>query len=344
MKKAILKDINEIIIIDSPEPELEEGEALIEVKACGICHSDVAPYKGENLNSFTLPVVLGHEFGGIIREIRGERKGLKIGDKVTVSPQISCKKCFYCKEGNDQLCDGLKKKTGENLNIGTKAREGAFAERIKVPISNIVKLPNDFDMQISALIEPAAVAYNNTKNIKNSNIVIVGVGAIGLMAIKMLKLNNNHNLLAVDINDRQLKKALEIGANGAINIKDNNRVKKVKDFLKKGKVDYVLLYYTSDDTINFAIDIIRKLGEIKIIGWCPDEFIKINFSKLLMNSIKLEGCWCYSMDDFKKTIKLITSGQLLLEDLISKKFHLNEIKEGFEFKKNNFVAKVIITN
>jgi len=306
------------------------------------CHSDLMPYIMVDPNC-PLPAVLGHEFGGTISKITGDADDFKVGDKVTASAQISCGNCSYCNAGHDQLCEGLKKKLGENLNIGTQARDGAFAEKISVPISNLVKLPDDFDMEITGIIEPAAVAYNNTKDIKQSNVAVIAVGAIGLIATKILKLNNN-NVIAVDVARKSLDMALQVGADFAVNIKDKDAIRQIKDFLKEKKVDYVLVYHTSFETVDFAFDIIKKLGEIRIIGLCAEEFLKINFCKFQMKYITLKGCWCYSMKEFRETVELITSNKLQLKDLISARYPLDKIKDAFEFKLNNAIAKVIIVN
>lgn len=345
MKKAILKGVGDIEIVDAPEPKLRDGEALIEMKACGLCHGDIAPFEGKNLDLFPFPVVFGHEFGGIIKEIKGKIGNFRIGDKVVVSPILSCGKCYFCNLGLDQLCIGTAGEGVQVSNFGTQAREGALAERIAVPISNMVKLPDGFDMDLTGIIEPTAVAYNNTKDVKNSNVVVVGVGAIGLLAVKLLKFNKN-TVIAVDISEESLALAKKIGADFSVNIKDDKKSQKIKEFLKGGMVDYVFLYFTSNETLNFATDIIKKTGEIKFIGMSYDNFVKIDAMAMLIKSIKLIGYMAYPMSDFKAAVKLIIKNEkeLNLKELISAKFPLDKAKEAFEFKEKKHVAKVVVTN
>lgn len=345
MKKVVLKGVGDIEIVDSPEPTLKEGEALIEVKACGICHGDVAPYEGKNIDLFPFPVVCGHEFGGIIKEIKTETDKFKIGDKVVVSPILSCGDCYYCKQGFDQLCIGSAGEGVQVSNFGTQAREGAFAERVAVPLSNMIKLPPDFDMEITGIIEPAAVAYSNTKDIKDSNVVVVGAGAIGLLAIKFLKLNDN-KVIAVDIAEESLALAKKIGADFTVNIKDKDRTVKIKQYLKDRMVDCIMLYFISDDTLAFATELIKKRGEIKFIGLSSDNFVKIDSMAMLIKSIRLIGHMAYPMADFREAINTIIDnpGSLNLKELISGKFPLEKTKEAFDFKQKEHVAKVIIVN
>lgn len=345
MKKAILKGVGDIEIIEGPEPALKDKEALIEVKACGLCHGDIAPYEGKNIDLFPFPVVCGHEFGGIVKEIKGKTDEFKIGDKVVVSPIISCGNCYYCNLGFDQLCIGTAGEGVQVSNFGTQTREGALAERVAAPLSNMVKLPDNFDMELTGIIEPSAVAYNNTKEIENSNVVVVGAGAIGLLAIKFLKLKNNQ-VAALDIAPEALQLAQKVGADFTMNIKDEDKISKIKEFFKGELIDYVLLYFTSNDTLAFATELIKKRGEIKFIGMSYDNFVKIDAMAMLIKSIKLIGYMAYPMSDFKAAVNIIVKNvdKLNLKELISAKFPLDKTKEAFEFKQKKHVAKVIVIN
>ena len=345
MKKAVLKGVGDIEIVDSTEPIIKDGEALIEVKACGICHGDVAPYEGKNTDLFPFPVVCGHEFGGIVKEIKAETDEFKIGDKVVVSPILSCGDCYYCNQGFDQLCIGSAGEGVQVSNYGTQAREGAFAERVAAPLSNMIKLPHDFDMDLTGIIEPAAVAYSNTKDLKDSNIVVVGVGAIGLLAIKFLKLNNN-KVIAVDIAEESLSLSKRIGADFIVNVKDEDRIGKIKQYLKNGMVDCIMLYFVSDDTLAFATELIKKRGEIKFIGMSYDNLVKVDSLAMLIKSIKVNGYMAYPMSDFREAVNIIINNtdKLNLKELISAKFPLEKTKEAFDFKHKEHVAKVIVTN
>lgn len=312
------------------------------MKACGLCHGDIAPYEGKNLNLLPMPVVCGHEFGGTILEIKGETDQFKKGDKVVATPIISCGNCYYCNQGLDQLCIG----SGEGVqisNFGTQAREGALAERVVVPLSNLFKLPDDFNLELTGIIEPAVVAYNNTKDVKNSNVVVFGLGAIGLLAVKLLKLNNN-TVIAVGNSKNPLKVAKRVGADFAISSKDNQRDKKIIEFLNSSVVDYVLLYYVDNKTVGAAVDLVKKCGEIKIIGLGYDGIFCIDNAAMLVKSIKLFGYMAYSMSDFKNTVDLVIEEKIEIKDLIPGKFPLEKTKEAFEYKKREHVAKVIVTN
>ena len=342
MKKAIVQDVGTIVVVEAPEPELREGEALIEMKACGLCHSDIAQYEGHLRDILPLPAVCGHEFGGIIREIRGTTDEFAVGDKVVVSPIVSCGECYYCKSGLDQLCE-VPGEAGQYSNFGTHIREGALAEKVAVPFSNMVVLPGDFDMELTGIIEPAVVAYNNTKDIRDSVVVIVGAGAIGLLALKLLKLWNN-TVIAVDIAEEALQTARRIGADHAINIRDEKRLEGIQAFLGGKRVDHVLLYYVDDDTLAFAVDVVKKLGEIRLIGLSSQDTAVIDPLALNLKSISLVGYNAYPMTDFREAVDLIVREDLNLGELISARYPLERTQDAFEHKKNGHVAKVIVTS
>ena len=347
MKKAICKGVGDIEVVDAPEPELNENEALVEIKVCGLCHSDICPYIGKNLDLFAMPVVLGHEFGGFIKEIKGETDKFKVGDKVVVLPVISCGECHYCKMGQDQLCIGAgTQKEIKISNFGTQAREGGLAERVAVPFGNLFKLPDDFDMDLAGIIEPAAVAHNNTVDIDDSNIVVLGVGAIGALAIKFLKMKNN-KVIAVGNTQGPLDLAKKMGADFTISGREKDVISKINDYLKGGLVDYVFLYYISDETLSFATDIIKKTGEIKFIALSEHHrYVKLDSYAMLTRSITMRGYMAYPRKDFEAALKLVIEKgvELNLKELVSAKFPLEKTKEAFDFKAKEHVAKVYVIN
>ena len=329
MKKVILKNIGVIEVIEDSEPILKEGEALIEMKACGLCHGDIAPYEGTNLDSYPVPRVCGHEFGGIVKEIKGKSYKLKIGDKVVVHPILSCGECYYCKLGNDQLCIG----SGKDFvikNIGTQAREGGLAERVAVPIANLIKLPFNFDLKLTGIIEPAVVAYSNTKTIKNSLVVVVGVGAIGLLAVKFLKLNKN-KVIAVDISNDALERAKKVGSDFTINIGDKKKIELLKNYLNGQMVDYGILYFVDSSTISFAIKILKKCGNLIIVGVPVNNIAKIDILLVIRKSLKLTGLSAFPRKDFLEALELIIKKEkeLNLDELISAEFPIHKAKDAF---------------
>jgi len=332
--RQITTDVGKIIYKDIPDPVLKEGEALIEVKSVGICQSDIEPYQGKHLDVLKLPFVMGHEFGGIIKELKGKTDKFKVGDKVAVYPQLNCGSCYYCKNGIEHMCDN-------QVMFGSAKLEGAMSEFIAVPIKNLVKMKDSFDIRYAGLIEPASVAYHTVSRFKNANVVIVGVGSIGVMMGQILK-HNNCKFIAVDINDDALKFAKELGADFTLNVKDDKKIAKILEFLSGGLVDGVVLTYMDKQNLDFALDLVRKEGIV--IEMASPVDMMLDTHKLFFKAINLKGSICCNFEEYKKAANLIEEGVITAEKLITKIYPFSKAKDAFEFKGSTATLKVIITS
>jgi L-iditol 2-dehydrogenase len=335
MKQIITQKPGTLIYRDVPDPVVKKDEVLIEVKSIGICNSDVAPYKGKILDIMPLPFVMGHEFGGIIKEINGKTDNFKIGDKVSVYPQLNCGSCYYCKNDLEHMCIN-------QLMFGSPKLEGAMSEFFAVPIKNLVKMSNSFNIEYAGLIEPATVSLHAVGNVKDSNVVVIGTGAIGAMMCPILK-QNNCKFIAMDIEDRALEVAKDIGADLAVNLKNTQRKKIIEDFLGKEKVDVIVLAYIDKENIDFAMDLVRKHG-LMILMATPPKSLELDLYTPLFKELTFKWSLCYSYEEFEKAARLIEKGVIDAKKIITNTFPFDKVKEAFEFKANNFAMKVIITN
>ena len=330
--KQIITDVGKLTYREAPDPVPKEGEVLLEVKSVGICQSDIEPYKGLHLDVLPLPFVQGHEFGGIIREINGKSDEFKIGDKVAVFPQLNCGKCYYCINEMDHMCN-------DQAMFGSAKREGAMSEFIAIPLKNLVKMSDSFDIRFAGLIEPATVAYHTVSRFKDDNVLIIGVGSIGVMMGQILK-HNGCKFIAVDIDDEALKFAEELGADFIVNVNDKDKIKKINGFLSGGYIDGVVITYLNQNNIDFALELVRKEG-IVIEMASPVE-VRLNTNKLFFKAINLKGSICYNFDEFVNAARLIEKGVIDAEKIITKIYPFSQAKDAFEFKGNTATLKVII--
>lgn len=319
---------------DVPAPEPSKGEALIAVKSVGLCYSDVAPYQGRFLDILPLPMVQGHEFGGIVESICGKTKAFKAGDKVAVYPMTECGQCYYCKHGMDLLCDN-------QVMFGSPQKDGGMAEKIAVPLAQLVKLNDDFDIRYAGLIEPATVAYRAVGGFKDSNVVIVGTGAIGMIMTQICKANNN-KVIALDKVDDILGIAKRLGADLTLNVKNKSKKEEIDRFLGCEKVDAVVLVFLSQENLNFALDIARKNGTIAYM--CMPEKLELDFTPMLFKALKIVSTISYNMDMFKKATALIQSGKIDYRSLVTKMFPLTHAKEAFDYKGSLPSLKILLIN
>jgi L-iditol 2-dehydrogenase len=335
MIKITLKSPGEFIFNDVPEPIIKEGEALIEVTSRGICAGDICQYEGKKLDLNPLPSVQCHEFGGIVRQIKSSSGEIKIGDKVTVFPHIFCGNCYYCNNGMELTC--------ENDKIFGIGIDGGLTEKVAVPVRLLVKFGDDFDERYLGIVEPASIAYHFISEIKNSNVVIIGVGSIGTMVVSIAKYNNN-KVIAVDIDDNHLRTAKHLGADLILNVQDKDNDKKLKDFLGKDKIDFIGLTHLDQQLLDWSLKVIRKCGTIVFIDILEMPFLKVDFRKMWNKIITLKGHDSCDFKDFEEAAELIKKGIINPKDVVSKIFPLNKIKEAYDYKINENALKVILVN
>ncbi|MCL5072678.1 MAG: alcohol dehydrogenase catalytic domain-containing protein [Actinobacteria bacterium] len=335
MKQIVTQKPGTLIYRDIADPIVKKDEVLIEVKSIGICNSDVAPYKGKILDIMPLPFVMGHEFGGIIKEINSKTDNFKIGDKVSVYPQLNCGSCYYCNNGMEHLC-------ANQSMFGSPKLEGAMSEFIAVPVKNLVKMSDSFNIEYAGLIEPATVSLHAVGDVKDLNVVVIGTGAIGAMMCSILK-QNNCKFIAMDIEDRALEIAKNLEADLAVNLKNTQRKKIIEDYLGEEKADVIVLAHIDKENMDFAMDLVRKHGLIILMA-TPPKSLEFDLYTPLFKELTLKWSICYSYKEFEKAARLIEKGVIDAKKIITNIFPFEKAKEAFEYKANNFALKVIIKN
>jgi threonine dehydrogenase-like Zn-dependent dehydrogenase len=313
-------------------PTLTAGSAILKVAAVGICGSDMHVYVGENPVIKPENHVCGHEFGGTIKEVPAGTSHLRVGDKVCVNPVVNCGVCHYCQHGMEHMC--------VKQNVIGGDIDGALKEEISVPLANIVKLPADFDLTYSAMIEPVAVAIHSSKHVRQSNVLVVGLGTIGLLTVQVCKLNGNR-VIATDINEENFKLARELGADATFISKAEDPAGLASRFFENGRLDYVIDNVNIESTVNYAITAVRKMGEIVLVG-IPHANFKVDIIGVLLNELVVSSSYLYSDEDFRHAASLVATGKIDVKSLVSKKFKLRDAKEAFEYKLNTKSIKVLI--
>jgi L-iditol 2-dehydrogenase len=312
-------------------PSPSAGNAILKVAAVGICGSDMHVYLGENPVIKPENHVCGHEFGGVIKQMSGNAGSLRVGDKVCVNPVVNCGTCFYCARGMEHMCD--------KQNVIGGDIDGAMKEEVSVPIGNLIKLPDDFDMTYSPMIEPVAVAIHSSKHIRHSNVLVIGLGTIGLLTVQVCKLNGN-TVIATDINEDNFDLARAYGAE-AVFLSKNEEPSGLWHHLKRGRLDYAIDNVNLETTVNYAIKALRKKGEIVLVGIPPKSFV-VDTLTVLFNEITISSSSLYSDEDFRHAASLVSTGKLDVKRLVTKRFKLHEAQEAFENKLNTNSIKVLV--
>lgn len=337
MKAAILREAGVFDIKNVSQPEIEANEVLIKVMACGICGSDLHAYKGLSPD-IRPPIILGHEFSGNVVEKGKNVKNVKIGDRVCVEPLSTCGDCYFCKKGEYNRC----------LYLGLIGCQfnGAFAEYCSINEKWLHKLPKNISYEEGAMMEPLAVAVHNIDryDIKSRGTAVVfGAGTVGNLVMQVLKNKGISKVIVVDLVDWRLDLARKLGADITLNPNNKNVVSEVLNITGGIGVDVVFEAAGNNKVLNQAIKIVRKGGEIILIGVYEDPIVKFNIMDIIFTELTLKGSAIYC-NDFETAIQLVSQGKVNLKPLISNVLSLDEIGLAFEsaIKKVEQTLKILV--
>lgn len=363
MKAWVLNDIGNIELKDIKKPEIaNDEEAIVHVKAAGICGSDI-PRIFDN-GAHKMPLVLGHEFAGELED----------GTHVGIFPLIPCKKCRPCQMGKYEMC--------RNYNYLGSRCDGGFAEYVSVPKWNLIKLPNSVSFEQAAMLEPMAVSVHAIRRINpdsNDSVLVYGMGTIGLLITMFLIEKGIKNVFVVGNKDFQKKQAIELG------IKEENycdsRESCVKEWIMEKTdgfgVSSVFECIGRIETISEVIDMASPGGSVCLVGnpYSDVELPKNVYWKILRHQLNVTGTWnssfagtnenvmsCASdceanvevnnssnkfaeLDDWQYVIDKLANGLIHPEKLITHKLDMDNLYSGFEImheKKENYIKIMMI--
>ncbi|MEM2896235.1 MAG: zinc-binding dehydrogenase [Candidatus Bathyarchaeia archaeon] len=333
MKAAVLKAYGRIEIEDVELPQIRPNEILVNVKACGLCPSDIRVFEG--LHTWrSIPTILGHEFSGVVAEVGEEVEGFKKGDRVVAELDTRDCTCRFCIRGKENLCINRK-------NIG----EGALAEYTKALAIRTQKFSSNTDFEEAAFTEPLAccVLGNLAARMnRGDDVAIIGAGQIGLMHLQLAKLSGARVIVS-DLKEERLELALKLGADEAINASKSDPVEKVKELTGGKGVEASIVAIGHPSAIEQGIKMLDKCGTVVLFGgvW-PKQEIKIDPNLIHYNEINITGSFDRTRDSFAKAIKLIDLGLVKTKPLISHRLSLEEAQKGFELVRNGNSVKVMI--
>jgi S-(hydroxymethyl)glutathione dehydrogenase/alcohol dehydrogenase len=360
MKAAVLNDYAqplslEEIRLDAPGP----GEVQVRIGATGVCHSDYHVIKGEW--KYGLPMILGHEAAGVVEAVGSGVNDLKSGDHAVLSFRPACGTCRLCAAGRSVLCegwpgdrfkmhDGTARVHRDGQDLLVLGRVGSFAEQVVIPAEQVIPVRNDVPMEVLALIGCAVTTgvgavINAAKVEPGSTVAVIGCGGVGLNVIQGAALVNAQRIIAVDLLENKLEYARQFGATDVVNAAKGDPVEQVRA-LTGGGVDYAFEVIGNGTTVEQAIQMTRAAGTACIVGMAP-QGTRSYFDPLVLVSkeTRLIGTWYGSARpriDFPRMIEFFASGKLKVSELISRRYSLDQINEGFERLGRGEVARGVI--
>jgi L-iditol 2-dehydrogenase len=322
-------------------PEPGPNEVLIRVAACGICGSDVHGYDGSSGRRIP-PIVMGHEAAGTIAAIGPGVNGLSEGDRVTLDSTVYCGECANCLRGNVNLCD---RRQVLGVSCGDYRRAGAFAEFVAVPARIVYRLPQNLPFAEAALLEAVAVALHAVSLVPisaGSTALVVGAGTIGLLLQQALRVAGCSRVLVADVDPTRLALSRDLGATKALSA-DSDLIQQILQLTDGMGVDIAAEAVGKSETVNTAIDSVRKGGNVLLVGNISPQ-VTLPLQKVVTRQIRLQGS-CASAGEYSTAIELLSIGKIRVKPLITAIAQLDDGPQWFErlYAREPNLMKVVLT-
>ena len=336
MKSAKIIEVNQPLQIEETKtPKPKGSQVLVKVRSSGVCHSDIHLWEGgyegpqgqflkTTDRGVKYPLTPGHEIAGVVDSLGEQTEGFAKNEKVLVYPWIGEGLCPACRTGEENLCDKPR-----SLGI---YNDGGYAEYVLVPsYKYLIRLGDEIDTDTSAPLSCSALtAYGAVKNgnlTPNDNVVIVGTGGLGLMAIQLAKAMTGSRIIALDRDDKKLKAAKENGADDIINSQKEDAVKAVMELTGRMGADAVIDFVNASSTVESDLNFLRRRAKLVLVGLFGGE-LKLNLITMPTRSYKLIGSYTGSMNDLIELVSLAKRG--IIKPIISNRFKLDEATKALK--------------
>lgn len=359
MKAAVCRQhgaplVIEDLLVDPPRHE----EVCVHIRACAICHSDIAALRGD-WGEYDLPMVVGHEAAGVVDSVGPGVSDFVPGDSVAVTLVRSCGRCRACLAGHTVSCTGdiaLDRETRLHTHDGQRViqglRAGAFAEYCVVHRSQIVKIPPDVPPVSAALLGCAVITgYGSVTRVaqirEGSTVVVVGTGGVGLNAVQGAVGAGAAAVIAVDITSSKLAAATALGATSVINAAETDATQAVLELTGNEGADYVLVAVGHRPSIENGITMLNRFGVMVLMGMpaSDDRFLRLDAHELTAGRRILGskmGDTCIT-EDIPGLVSLYQSGRLKLDELISNTYPLDGINQAIAAAQAGDALRNVIT-
>lgn len=334
MKAALHVDRFRLDLVERPIPELESGESLLRVKACGFCGSDK--------HDFATPPrrqqIPGHEFAGVVEKMSGDPGVFSVGDRVLVRPKITCGQCYQCREGDAELCERIRV-------YGCRGDQppGGFAEYVKVATRHLRPMPAEMSFAQATMADPLAVAihgFDFTPDMEGERVAIFGAGVIGLLAAQVAHLRGASRIFLVDINLDHLQLGETLGPFETVLAQDDGSH---LEQLVEARIGISVELAGGDaPTLDHAIEVTRKGGTVLLVSQRPGGSF-IDYQHVMFSQLRLQGVAGQHDRNFSEAIELMGSKQVQVEPILAASFPLESIQEALETALQPGSLKVIVT-
>ena len=339
MKALVLADVGKLEIQDIPMDAPCGDEVVVSVKACGICGTDRHIYGGgAGAADNPLPIVLGHEFSGVVESVGSGVSGFAPGDRVSVDPNCACGKCYYCHNGKAHFC--------QDMTCYGTVENGGFAEKCKVHEKVLYKLPDNVSFEEGAMVEPVSCCLHGIDLCEiapGDTVAVIGCGAIGQIMIQLAKLAGAASVIAVEPVAERRKTAIEFGADIGIDpvSQDAQTILRENGYTH---IDKVIECVGRRETMEMAIELATLGGTVMLFGLTgPEDMMQVKPFELFKKELKILTSFINPYT-FSRVIDLIAAKKLNLLPLVTDKIPLTKSIEAFTEPKYERRGKILIVN
>jgi propanol-preferring alcohol dehydrogenase len=326
MKAMVLRKYNQPLVLEEVEmPRIGAREVLIQVKACGVCASNVKYVEGAYPDVLTLPHILGHEPVGEVVKVGPEVQGVVKGDRVCVYIFIPCGECLYCGKGEENNCLHVNR-------IGMEV-SGAYAEYIKAPARNVFKIPEGVSYEEAAVLADAAAtsfhAIREKAKVRvGDDVVIMGIGSLGINGVQIAKAAGAR-VIAIDILPSKLEFARKYGADEMIDGRKEDIATRVRSLTGGKGVDSFIDFVGSADSVRAGLGSLRRAGKLVVVGHDPYRPIQLMaFKDLVMEEAEIIGSHASTRQELREILNLVQIGKL--KPVIGARYPLAQANEAHQ--------------
>ena len=341
MLAAVLKDFDVLELEDVPVPEPELGEVVVRVKSCGICATDYKAIKGIRRN-VTFPFIAGHEAAGVVAAVGAGVANVKEGDEVICQPSGYCGLCQHCRAGNTHYCERAFTTGGDGPD---DVRPGAFAEYMKTNATCLFPKPANISFDAAALTEPLSGAWKGVIQYSEmsvgDDVVVIGVGGIGLLCLMVAKAAGAGRLVAIDPSAYARDHALRLGATAAVDPSDGRAKERVYELMPDGP-DLIVEAAGPIEAVKLMVELRRRGTRWNVFGITTHETFELDGGLTHFLEGRMDASFGTTPLAMLKAIRLMERGLVDPEAIVTHRFALADIHEAIATMAQKERNKVVI--
>ena len=326
-----------LVVSEVSRPAPGPGDALVKVAACGFCHTDLHYLDHAVPTAKAPPLILGHEISGVVEAMGPGSPVRSVGDRVLVPSVLPCGNCAYCRSGRENICPDLKM-PGNHI-------DGGFAEFVRVPARDLVPLPNDLNLERSAVIADALTtpyhAVVHRARVRSGDwVVVVGCGGVGINAVQFAVAAGG-NVIAVDLREEKREMARRLGACETLDPAEYPDLGREVRKRSGGGADVAIEVVGKPETVTLALSTLRRGGRLCVVGY-SDAVVPIPLNRLMFFEYSIVGSLGCRPVDYPRVIEMVRKGTVNLDAVVTATLPLERIGEAAEDLRNGKGFRTLI--